>query len=94
MASNTMSFLLTTLFFLFAESQARGLRGVAPALYVFGDSVMDPGNNIFLNTFVKVNFTPYGIDFPGGPTGRFTNGYTIVDFWWGELATGATSQVI
>ncbi|XP_058227438.1 GDSL esterase/lipase 7-like [Rhododendron vialii] len=82
MVKNTMSFLFTALFFLFVESQARGIRRVAPALYVFGDSVMDPGNNIFLNTFVKVNFTPYGIDFPGGPTGRFTNGYTIADFWY------------
>ncbi|KAF7136414.1 hypothetical protein RHSIM_Rhsim08G0177000 [Rhododendron simsii] len=82
MAKNTMSFLFTGLFFLFVESQARGIRRVAPALYVFGDSVMDPGNNIFLNTFVKVNFTPYGIDFRGGPTGRFTNGYTIADFWY------------
>ncbi|KAI8543771.1 hypothetical protein RHMOL_Rhmol08G0244200 [Rhododendron molle] len=42
---------------------------------------MDPGN-IFLNTPVKVNFKPYGIDFPGGPTGGFTNGYTIADFWY------------
>lgn len=32
-------------------------------------------------TFNKVNYPPYGVDFPGGrPTGRFTNGKTIVDF--------------
>ncbi|KAH7866387.1 hypothetical protein Vadar_019723 [Vaccinium darrowii] len=84
MAKNTMSFLVTSLVFsLFVQSQAHGHDRVAPAaLYVFGDSVMDPGNNIFLNTPVKVNFTPYGIDFAGGPTGRFTNGYTIADFWY------------
>ncbi|XP_058228248.1 GDSL esterase/lipase 7-like [Rhododendron vialii] len=86
MAMNTMSSLFASLsfsfFFLLVQSQARGLGRVAPALYVFGDSVMDPGNNVFLNTRVKVNFTPYGIDFPGGPTGRFTNGYTIADFWY------------
>lgn len=84
MAMNTTSSLfarLSLFFFLFVQSEARGLGRVAPALYVFGDSVMDPGNNIFLNTPVKVNFTPYGIDFPGGATGRFTNGYTIADFW-------------
>ena len=27
----------------------------------------------------KVNYQPYGIDFPAGPTGRFTNGRNIGD---------------
>ncbi|ONK72569.1 uncharacterized protein A4U43_C04F20780 [Asparagus officinalis] len=46
-----------------------------PALIVFGDSIMDPGNNNDINTIVKCNFPPYGIDFNGGkPTGRFSNG--------------------
>ncbi|XWS30858.1 hypothetical protein CRYUN_Cryun23aG0027300 [Craigia yunnanensis] len=51
-----------------------------PALYVFGDSIIDPGNNNFLNTSLKSNFTPYGIDFNGKPSGRATNGRTVVDF--------------
>ncbi|XP_042515962.1 GDSL esterase/lipase 7-like [Macadamia integrifolia] len=53
---------------------------LAPALYVFGDSLVDSGNNNLLPTNEKVNFKPYGIDFPEGPTGRFTNGRTSVDF--------------
>ncbi|XP_042477636.1 GDSL esterase/lipase 7-like [Macadamia integrifolia] len=53
---------------------------LAPALYIFGDSLSDSGNNNFLQTLAKVNYTPYGIDFPDGPTGRFTNGKTFVDF--------------
>ncbi|XP_042480160.1 GDSL esterase/lipase 7-like isoform X2 [Macadamia integrifolia] len=53
---------------------------LAPALYVFGDSIVDSGNNNLLNTFAKVNYKPYGIDFPAGPTGRFTNGNTFADF--------------
>jgi hypothetical protein len=39
----------------------------------------DSGNNNNLNTDAKVNHRPYGIDFPGGPTGRFTNGRTSID---------------
>ncbi|RRT75062.1 hypothetical protein B296_00011635 [Ensete ventricosum] len=46
-----------------------------PALLVFGDSIVDPGNNNVLPTFARCNFPPYGKDFPGGKaTGRFSNG--------------------
>ncbi|PAN33312.1 hypothetical protein PAHAL_6G011000 [Panicum hallii] len=51
----------------------------APALFVFGDSLIDSGNNNNLASLAKANYFPYGIDFAGGPTGRFCNGYTIVD---------------
>ncbi|RDY03640.1 GDSL esterase/lipase, partial [Mucuna pruriens] len=49
-----------------------------PCLFIFGDSLSDNGNNN-LPTFAKSNFLPYGIDFPQGPTGRFTNGQTAID---------------
>lgn len=52
---------------------------LVPALYVFGDSTIDSGNNNYLDTIVKANYSPYGIDFVDGPTGRFTNGKTIAD---------------
>ncbi|KAK1261581.1 GDSL esterase/lipase EXL3 [Acorus gramineus] len=47
-----------------------------PAVMVFGDSIVDAGNNNVLNNVVaKCNFPPYGQDFPGRkPTGRFSNG--------------------
>ncbi|KAF8668438.1 hypothetical protein HU200_052251 [Digitaria exilis] len=51
----------------------------APALFVFGDSLIDSGNNNNLASLAKANYFPYGIDFADGPTGRFCNGYTIVD---------------
>ncbi|KAF7840200.1 GDSL esterase/lipase [Senna tora] len=52
-----------------------------PAMFVFGDSLVDDGNNnYFLNSLAKANYAPYGIDFPGGATGRFSNGKTPVDF--------------
>ncbi|KAI3452170.1 hypothetical protein Pfo_008835 [Paulownia fortunei] len=53
---------------------------LTPALYVFGDSLFDSGNNNFLPTLAKADFSPYGMDFDRGPTGRFTNGRTLVDF--------------
>ncbi|KVH46984.1 Lipase, GDSL [Cynara cardunculus var. scolymus] len=52
---------------------------VVPAMFVFGDSLIDNGNNNDLTSFAKANYFPYGIDFNGGPTGRFSNGYTMVD---------------
>ena len=46
-----------------------------PALIVFGDSIMDTGNNNNLKTLVKCDFPPYGKDFSAKkPTGRFGNG--------------------
>ncbi|CAI0475329.1 unnamed protein product [Linum tenue] len=34
-----------------------------------------------LQTVAKVDYSPYGVDYPRGPTGRFTNGRNIVDFF-------------
>ncbi|KAL8060052.1 hypothetical protein ABFX02_03G128400 [Erythranthe guttata] len=53
----------------------------ASALFVFGDSLVDNGNNNFLNSIAKSNYFPYGIDSDtGAPTGRFSNGNTFVDY--------------
>ena len=52
-----------------------------PAVIVFGDSIVDPGNNNNLTTVSKCNYPPYGRDFQGGkPTGRFSNGKIPSDF--------------
>ncbi|KAF9663891.1 hypothetical protein SADUNF_Sadunf17G0099200 [Salix dunnii] len=53
---------------------------LAPALYVFGDSLFDSGNNNILPTVSKANFKPYGVDFAKGDTGRFSNGRLVPDF--------------
>jgi hypothetical protein len=50
-----------------------------PCVFIFGDSLSDSGNNNNLSTYAKCNYKPYGIDFPMGPTGRFTNGRTAID---------------
>lgn len=52
---------------------------MVPAMFIFGDSLIDNGNNNNLPSLAKANYFPYGIDFNGGPTGRFSNGYTMVD---------------
>lgn len=54
----------------------------APAMYVFGDSLVDVGNNNhLLFSFNKANFPPHGIDFPQAEaTGRFSNGKNSADF--------------
>ncbi|KAM0048696.1 putative triacylglycerol lipase [Helianthus debilis subsp. tardiflorus] len=50
-----------------------------PCFFIFGDSLVDSGNNNALTTAAKANYRPYGIDFPQGVTGRFTNGRTVAD---------------
>lgn len=61
------------------EGGRRRRREMVPAMFIFGDSLIDNGNNNDLPSFAKANYFPYGIDFKGGPSGRFSNGYTMVD---------------
>ncbi|XP_062104560.1 GDSL esterase/lipase At5g22810-like [Humulus lupulus] len=54
---------------------------LVPALFIFGDSVVDVGNNNQLATIIRANFPPYGRDFVSHrPTGRFSNGKLATDF--------------
>ncbi|XP_022762418.1 GDSL esterase/lipase 1-like [Durio zibethinus] len=52
------------------------------ALFIFGDSLFDPGNNNYINTTAnyQANFWPYGETFFNHPTGRFSDGRIIPDF--------------
>ncbi|KAL8228063.1 hypothetical protein R6Q57_015647 [Mikania cordata] len=50
-----------------------------PCYFIFGDSLVDSGNNNNLESKWKVNYPPYGVDFKEGYTGRFTNGRTSAD---------------
>ncbi|KAK6938487.1 GDSL lipase/esterase [Dillenia turbinata] len=57
-------------------NEARQVKG----MFVFGSSLVDNGNNNFLqNSMAKADYLPYGIDFPLGPSGRFTNGKNVID---------------
>lgn len=73
--------LATMLVILVVNCSLELVRGVpqVPCYFIFGDSLVDNGNNNRITSLAKANYMPYGIDFPAGPTGRFSNGKTTVD---------------
>ncbi|KAG5248804.1 hypothetical protein OIU76_004505 [Salix suchowensis] len=51
------------------------------AMFVFGDSLFDSGNNNYLKSALgRADFWPYGETFFKHPTGRFSDGRIIPDF--------------
>ncbi|KAL7615578.1 hypothetical protein Lser_V15G04106 [Lactuca serriola] len=69
-----ISMVLSTTLLCFVRSAPQ-----VPCYFIFGDSSMDNGNNNHLVTTAKANYPPYGIDFPDGSTGRFSNGRNTAD---------------
>ncbi|XVF74244.1 hypothetical protein PTKIN_Ptkin13bG0094700 [Pterospermum kingtungense] len=72
-------------FFLFCPNSvnlvcSRSLPKNQVALFIFGDSMFDPGNNNYFNTIAQANYWPYGETFFKFPTGRFSDGRIIPDF--------------
>lgn len=61
-----------------AAAAAAAAQPQVPCYFIFGDSLVDNGNNN-IQSLARANYLPYGIDFPEGPTGRFSNGKTTVD---------------
>lgn len=61
---------------------ATGKLASIPGLYVFGDSLVDAGNNNYLPiSIAKANYPRNGVDFPKKKaTGRFSNGKNAADF--------------
>nr|XP_043615561.1 GDSL lipase-like [Erigeron canadensis] len=72
--------LLSTTIIIMTPSQGSSIPAVA--LFVFGDSLFDPGNNNYINTTTEfqANFWPYGQSYFSPPTGRFSDGRLIPDF--------------
>lgn len=67
------------------------LKAEARAFFVFGDSLVDSGNNNYLATTARADSPPYGIDYPTGqPTGRFSNGLNIPDLISEEIGSEPT----
>lgn len=77
-SSSRVNWVLTILLFFIFSIEVHGSYQV-PAMFVFGDSLVDNGNNNHLFSIAKANYFPYGIDFYQGPSGRFSNGKTAVD---------------
>ncbi|KAL7110664.1 hypothetical protein ACP275_05G039900 [Erythranthe tilingii] len=62
-------------------SAVAAARSNVPAIFIFGDSIFDAGNNHYIkNCTAQADFAPYGSTFFKRPTGRFTNGRTVADF--------------
>ncbi|PWA80855.1 Lipase, GDSL [Artemisia annua] len=51
-------------------------------LFVFGDSLFDPGNNNYINTTpdFQANYWPYGVSYFHPASGRFSDGRILSDF--------------
>ncbi|KAJ7978204.1 GDSL esterase/lipase family [Quillaja saponaria] len=82
--STTLLGLLMALGTLTNQAEAR-------AFFVFGDSLVDNGNNNYLATTARADSPPYGIDYPTRrPTGRFSNGLNIPDFISREIGSEPT----
>jgi hypothetical protein len=86
----TSSWLPPLLLLLVAASGAQADPQV-PCYFVFGDSLVDNGNNNDIASLARANYPPYGVDFPAGATGRFSNGLTTVDAIC-KLASPTTSS--
>ncbi|GAB2298549.1 hypothetical protein Dimus_032615 [Dionaea muscipula] len=67
----------------------------ARAFFVFGDSLVDNGNNNYLVTTARADSPPYGIDYPThGATGRFSNGLNIADIISEKLGSESTLPIL
>eukprot|EP01018_Ginkgo_biloba_P018046 Gb_01601 [translate_table: standard] len=79
--SNRSGFNLSILFIVALLVVSVDAQPLVPALFIFGDSTVDVGNNNHLLTLVKSDFPPYGRDFDTHtPTGRFCDGRLATDF--------------
>ncbi|GLJ25748.1 hypothetical protein SUGI_0493010 [Cryptomeria japonica] len=82
LSMNLLVFMICSIISCFAMSLSYSISNTEYVAFVFGDSLVDAGNNDYLFTLSKADSPPYGIDFSpsgGHPTGRFTNGKTISD---------------
>lgn len=79
MGRNVALFVMSTVMM---AAAMKNLVNAAPSTagFVYGDSLVDAGNNNYIVSLAKANFQPYGIDRPDKqPTGRFCNGRNIAD---------------
>lgn len=84
MARLNLFYLFVTLLLSISLRPCYGLpEKTTSALFIFGDSTADPGNNNYINTTARMraDWKPYGQNgFFEAPTGRFSDGRVFVDF--------------
>ncbi|KAL3566477.1 hypothetical protein D5086_031892 [Populus alba] len=84
MARLNLFYLFVTLLLSISLRPCYGLpEKTTSALFIFGDSTADPGNNNYINTTagMRADWKPYGQNgFFEAPTGRFSDGRVFVDF--------------
>ncbi|KAF9661093.1 hypothetical protein SADUNF_Sadunf19G0031900 [Salix dunnii] len=89
--SSTMAAISILIALVVAMAIAFAPQAEARAFFVFGDSLVDNGNNNYLITSARADSPPYGIDYPTRrPTGRFSNGLNIPDFISRNLGSEST----
>ncbi|GAV73848.1 Lipase_GDSL domain-containing protein [Cephalotus follicularis] len=79
----TLLFLCLVIYACFSSCNASATK--IKGMFVFGSSLVDNGNNNFLQNSAKADYLPYGVDFPYGPSGRFTNGKNVIDLLGEQL---------
>ncbi|KAF8702465.1 hypothetical protein HU200_032843 [Digitaria exilis] len=83
MASRGRALSLVALCLLLELALQGAAEHLVPAVFVFGDSMVDVGNNNFIEKCdigCQANYPPFGIDYLNHkPTGRFSNGYNMAD---------------
>ncbi|KAI3788038.1 hypothetical protein L2E82_00648 [Cichorium intybus] len=74
--------ILSCLLILTSGQSSQGHFNKHVALFIFGDSLFDPGNNNYINTTpdFQTNFWPNGESYFNPPSGRFSDGRLIPDF--------------
>lgn len=80
---------LTVLFFslLFLRRVSVAIQPKVPALFAFGDELLDTGNCLALANAPKIA-EPYGLATFGRPTGRYSDGKLVVDHLGGSDMLG------
>ncbi|OIW18906.1 hypothetical protein TanjilG_25349 [Lupinus angustifolius] len=80
MEKSNLSIIVSSLFMVLCTLTIVAPKAEARAFFVFGDSLVDNGNNNYLATTARADSYPYGIDSATHrPSGRFSNGLNIPD---------------
>ncbi|XP_062224886.1 GDSL esterase/lipase At5g55050-like [Phragmites australis] len=83
MASRVGAFALVALWLLLELTLHGAAEPLVPAVFVFGDSTVDVGNNNYIEKCkidCRADYPHFGVDYPDqAPTGRFSNGYNLAD---------------